>query len=129
MPWIFPDTADSYLALLNAIDRKAFAVHFDPVNLITSPKVYYQNGTMIKEFITKLGPYIKSCHAKDIKLNSKFTVHLDEVMPGMGGLDYPVFLRELNKLDREIPIILEHLTTKEEYKIAADFIRKIASRL
>src|SRR5690606_9043818 len=34
MPWIYPYTADTYLTLLKAIDRPAFAVHFDPVNII-----------------------------------------------------------------------------------------------
>ena len=38
MPWMYPDSADSYLHLLRAIDRKSFAVHFDPVNLICSPQ-------------------------------------------------------------------------------------------
>ncbi|MHC4542678.1 MAG: sugar phosphate isomerase/epimerase, partial [Planctomycetota bacterium] len=33
MPWAYPDSADSYVALLKAIDRKRFAVHLDPVNL------------------------------------------------------------------------------------------------
>ena len=44
MPWMFPDSADSYLALIKAIDRKAFGVHFDPVNLVCSPQTYFRNG-------------------------------------------------------------------------------------
>jgi hypothetical protein len=44
MPWLYPDSADSYLALLKAIDRPRFAVHFDPVNLICSPQRYFGNA-------------------------------------------------------------------------------------
>src|SRR5690606_8931599 len=33
MPHIFPDSADSYLQLIKAIDHPRFAVHFDPVNM------------------------------------------------------------------------------------------------
>ena len=34
MPWTLPDSPDSYLELMGAIDRRQFAVHFDPTNLI-----------------------------------------------------------------------------------------------
>jgi len=37
MPWAFPDSPDSYLELIKAIDRKQLAVHLDPVNMINSP--------------------------------------------------------------------------------------------
>jgi sugar phosphate isomerase/epimerase len=129
MPWVFPDTAQTYLELIKAIDRRAFAVHLDPVNMISSPRVYYQNGAMMKEFFAKLGPYIKNCHAKDIHLSGKLTVHLAEVIPGTGGLDYRVFLSELSKLDKDIPLIVEHLDTAEEYRKATGFIRKTADEL
>ena len=40
MPWMIPDSVDSYLELLHAIDRPRFAVHLDPVNLINTPRLY-----------------------------------------------------------------------------------------
>jgi len=129
MPWVFPDTADSYLALVKAIDRKGISVHFDPVNMISSPRIYYKNGEMIRDFIAKLGPYITNCHAKDIQIASKLTVHLEEVLPGTGALDYTTFLTELNKLDPNIPIIIEHLPTDEDYRLATEFVRKTAAEL
>jgi sugar phosphate isomerase/epimerase len=129
MPWVFPDSADSYLALIKAIDREQFAVHLDPVNMISSPRLYYRNGEMIRDFFAKLGPYIKNCHAKDILLSGKLTVHLDEVIPGTGALDYKVYLRELSKLDPDTPLILEHLSTEEEYAAAAGYIRRTAAEL
>lgn len=129
MPWIFPDSADTYLALLKAIDRPAFAVHFDPVNMISSPRIYYKNGELIRDFFAKLGPYIRNCHAKDIKLAGKLTVHLDEVVPGRGALDYRTFLRELNKLDPDTSLIVEHLHAPEEGEEAARYIRSVAREL
>ena len=124
MPWAFPDTPDSYLELIKAIDRKQLAVHLDPVNMINSPRRYFNNGAFIKECFDKLGPYIKNCHAKDILLDSKLTVHLDEVLLGTGGLDYKAFLTELSKL-RNVPLMLEHLKTSELYDQAAANVRKI----
>lgn len=126
MPWMYPDSTDSYVKLLEAIDRKQFAVHFDPVNLVCSPQRYYSTGELIREFCAKLGAHIKSCHAKDILLNTKLTVHLDEARPGTGGLDYATYLRELDKLDPDLPLMLEHLPSREEYALAAEHIRKVA---
>ncbi|REK57304.1 MAG: xylose isomerase [Thermobacillus sp.] len=129
MPWVFPDTADSYLALIKAIDRKAISVHFDPVNMISSPRVYFRNGEMIRDFVKKLGAYITNCHAKDIRLDTRLTVHLEEVLPGTGALDYRVFLSEIAKLDPDTPMIVEHLKTEEEYRQASDYIRQTAAEL
>ena len=126
MPWMYPDSADAYLALLKAIDRPAAAVHFDPVNLICSPQRYFRNAEVIRDFVAKLGPYIKSCHAKDILLQDRLTVHLDEVRPGCGRLDYRAYLAELAKLPGDIPVMVEHLPNAEEYAAAADYVRQIA---
>jgi len=128
MPWMYPNSIESYLRLIKAIDRKAFAVHFDPVNLVCSPQLYFKNGALIREFCAQLGPYIRSCHAKDILLGSKLTVHLDEMRPGTGGLDYRTFLCEINRLDRDMPVMLEHLPNEAEYRLAADHIRAIARK-
>ena len=128
MPWMYPHSADAYLSLLKAIERPSFGVHFDPVNLICSPQRYFNNAEIIRDFIAKLGPHIKSCHAKDILLQDKLTVHLDEVRPGRGQLDYRTYLRELAKLPGDIPVMLEHLPNAEEYAAAADHIRRIAAQ-
>jgi sugar phosphate isomerase/epimerase len=129
MPWIPPHSADSYLQLIRAIDRKQFAVHLDPVNLVNCPERYFFSGEMIRECFAKLGPYIKSCHAKDILISNKLTLHLDEVRPGTGGLDYSAFLTELNKLDKDTPLMMEHLPNQEEYEKAATYIRTVAAGL
>jgi sugar phosphate isomerase/epimerase len=128
MPWAYPDSVDSYVALLKAIDRKRCAVHLDPVNIVCSPQRYYSNAKLIRECFLKLGPHIKSCHAKDILLDSKLTTHLDEVRPGLGGLDYEVFLRELSKMP-DTPLMIEHLKGAEEYRLAAEHIRSVAKKI
>jgi sugar phosphate isomerase/epimerase len=128
MPWMYPDSPDSYLDLVRAIDRPGFGVHLDPVNLVCSPQRYYANASLLRECFAKLGPYIRSCHAKDITLSGKLTVHLEEVRPGMGGLDYKAFLEELHRLDPETPLMLEHMKAQEDYQAAAAHIRDIARR-
>lgn len=130
MPWAYPDTAESYLALIKAIDRKGLGVHFDPVNMINSPDKLYRTGDIIRDFVERLGDKIKSCHAKDIMINeSSFAVEMHEVAPGLGVLDYKTFLTCLNKLSPDLPLMLEHLEKPEEYDAAASHIRSAASSL
>ena len=126
MPWAYPDSPDSYLELIRAIDRDRFAVHLDPVNMISSPQKYFNNAAFLSECFTKLGPYIKSVHAKDITIIPELTVHLEERRPGMGSLDYAVFLREMSRLE-DIPMMMEHLDKQEDYLLAAQYIRNIGS--
>jgi sugar phosphate isomerase/epimerase len=128
MPWAYPDSPESYLRLLKAIDRKAFAVHFDPVNLVSSPQRYFGSGELIREAFAKLGPHIKSCHAKDIKLDTRLTTHLDEIRAGLGGLDYAAFLTELTRVP-DVPLMLEHLPNDQEYALAAEHIRGVGKTL
>lgn len=129
MPWIFPESPDAYLRLIKAIDRKAFAVHLDPVNMVVSPSVFFRNGDLIKECFKKLGPFIKSCHAKDLILKQgTYMPQFDEVRPGLGDMDYRVFLAELRNFP-EVPLMMEHLQTAEEYQEGATFIRKVAREI
>jgi sugar phosphate isomerase/epimerase len=123
MPWIYPDTADSYLALLKAVDRTQFGVHIDMVNVINSPQRYYRNADLIRDWFGKLGPHVRSCHAKDTLLSTRLTTHLDEVRPGLGHLDYKALLSELDRLDRDTPLMIEHLDTAEAYQRATQYIR------
>jgi sugar phosphate isomerase/epimerase len=127
MPWIFPDSPESYLRLIQAIDRPQFCVHLDPVNMINSPARLFDNAAFLRECFRLLGPHIRCCHAKDIVLRGQLTVHLDEVRPGQGALDYATFLRELNALDPDTPLILEHLPAAEDYHLAAAFVRGVAA--
>jgi sugar phosphate isomerase/epimerase len=114
---------------MKAIDRRQFAVHLDPVNFVSSPQRYFRNAELIRDCFTNLGPYIKSCHAKDIILKEDiYTPHLDEVRPGLGKLDYAVFLKELSRFP-DIPLMMEHLPDAEQYRLAADYIRSIAKKL
>lgn len=129
MPWMLPSTPEQYLALIRAIDRKGFAAHLDVVNIINSPALYYRNGEVIEEWFDKLSPYIRSCHAKDIIMSEKLTVHLDECRPGTGALDYRTYLRCASHLDERICLMLEHMTEPEDYVEATKYLKGIAREL
>ncbi len=130
MQWTVPDSPDAYLALIQAVDREAFGVHLDPTNLINSPRRYYDTAAVIRECFGKLGPYIASCHAKDVALDAeRAIVHLSETRIGTGSLDYATYLECLDSLGRDVPLMLEHLQTAEDYQAAADEVRRVALRM
>ena len=129
MPWMFPHTADSYVELLKAVDRKGFAAHLDPVNVINSPVLYYQTGEVIREWFEKLGPKIRSCHAKDIVLSGSLTVHLDECRPGTGNLDYRTYLECMTTLPENTCLMLEHMSREEDYILAAKYLKGLAAEM
>src|SRR5579864_5890463 len=129
MGWSLPDGPDSYLKLMRAIDRPAFAVHMDVCNGINSPMKFYQSGEFIRECFRKLGPSIASCHAKDLQWITELNVHFLEVVPGRGEVDYRAYLTELSKLSVDAPLMLEHLKTAEEYDEGKRYIMKVAGEL
>jgi sugar phosphate isomerase/epimerase len=129
MQWMVPDSADSYVRLIEAMDRPQFAVHFDPTNLVNCPNRFYATGDLIRECCAKLGPHFRSCHAKDVAMSQDSLVHLTEIRPGLGNLDYRTFLTELDKLDPDLPLMIEHLATEEEYALAAGYIREVAAEV
>jgi sugar phosphate isomerase/epimerase len=126
-PFLQPDSAESFERLLTAVKRERLAVHFDPVDLINSPKRYYTNARIVKDFVASLGPHIKACHARDVVLGPHALVHLDEVAPGRGGLDYATFLKAINRLGGDLPVLLERLPGEADYLEAATYIRGVAA--
>jgi len=128
MQYSLPDSVDSYVELIRAVDRPMFGAHFDPVNLIMTPRVYFDNGALIRECFAKLGRWVVSCHAKDIVLHHKAALHLDEVQIGEGMLDYRTYLRELDRMPREVPLLLEHLEGPA-YAVARDRIFAVGDEI
>jgi len=122
MGWAFPDSPDSSLKLLKAVDREAFGIHLDPCNLINSPERFYKNAALLDECFDKLGPWIASCHAKDLTWDVELNVHFREVCPGTGSVDYKTWLKRLAALPHNPPLMIEHLSGAEEYDKARLFI-------
>lgn len=126
-PWTLLDGPEIYLKLLEAVDRPGLGVHLDPANVICNPHDFYSTGQVIDQCFDLLGPWIQSCHAKDIDyaLDAR-TVAIKEVLPGSGVLDYDTYLRQIEKLSPDTPLIIEHLESKSAYAEASNFIQQRA---
>lgn len=129
MGWSIPDSPESYRRLIRAVDRKAFGVHIDICNAVNSPARFYGNSELIAECFRVLGPWIVSCHAKDLKWEPEMNLHFVEVIPGRGEIDYRAYLRELSRLPSEAPLMLEHLKTAEEYEEGKRYIQGVGREL
>ena len=81
---------------------------------------------MIREFFSVLGPHIKSVHAKDTLLTEELTTHLKEVRPGLGTVDYASLLKTANEINPDLPLLIEHLESEEEYRLSAEYLRAVA---
>jgi len=119
-----PDSADSYVDLIWAVDRKEFGVHMDVCNLLNTPRKLYDSGTYIDELFRKLGPWVVSCHAKDLRLQPGRSLTFVEVVPGRGIVDYKAYLRNLAQVPLEAPLMLEHFRNDDEFQEGARYIRQ-----
>jgi sugar phosphate isomerase/epimerase len=125
MGWALPDSVESYIKLIKAVDRPGFAVHLDPCNLINSPRRFYDTTTLINECFDKLGEWVVSCHAKDLKWEIEMSIHFVEVPVGEGKIDYKTYLKRLAQLDDRVPLMLEHCPDKAAYDRARKHILEL----
>lgn len=127
MPYCFLDSPEEYLRFMEAVDRKEVGIHLDLCNCINNPRLLYNNTEFIKNTFKLFDNEILSVHLKDIRLNPDVTTaFFEEVLLGTGELDYITMMQEIAKQPEDLPCILEHLSSEEEYDKAAANLRKFA---
>jgi sugar phosphate isomerase/epimerase len=129
MAWSLPDGPDACLRMLKAVDRKAFAVHLDPCNLVNSPARYYRSADLVRECYAKLAPHLASVHVKDLAWDVEMAVHFREVRVGLGSIDHAAWLAEHARACPDVPLMLEHLSSDGEYDAARDHLRAAGDRV
>ncbi|MBR5085271.1 MAG: sugar phosphate isomerase/epimerase [Prevotella sp.] len=124
MPWMIPSSPDEYLRLIEDVDRAEFGTHLDVVNMITTPRRYFYNDEFLRECFQKLHGTIVSCHLKDIMLRQEYTFQLQECACGEGTLNIELYTQLANAANPRMPMIIEHLTTDEEYVASVRYVRE-----
>lgn len=115
MPWMVPTGPKEYLKLIEAVDRDRFGVHMDIINMINCPDRYFFHDEFLEETFDLLGDKIKSCHLKDIRLLDGYTFQLKECAIGEGVFNIEKYVELADKYDKDMPMIIEHLSSDEEY--------------
>jgi len=123
---LLPDSPEVYLDLIKAVDRPLFQAHLDPVNITSNPRRYYFSGEFIRDCFAKLGPYIVSCHAKDVEMVRSAQVHFEETFAGNGDIDFKTYIGELVKIRNDAPMMIEHVRGRQQVW-ARDFIYEQAA--
>ncbi len=127
-PFSVVDSPVAIAKLIEAVDRSHFGVHLDLVNLINCPRAYWSSGDIMRDCVRLFGDRIVAAHVKDIKLKEPaISVILEEVIPGQGALDMGAFVREIHRLPRVVPFMMEHLGSEAEYDQAAAYVRGVAA--
>ena len=129
MPWSFPDSADSYLELMRAIDRPRFAVHLDPVNFINKPAKFFRNAELLRECFAKLGPHIGASTPRTSRSRTS-----SPCTSPRSGRDWALSTTACSwassrRLDPDTPILVEHLSSAAEYDAAVAHVRSVAGEL
>lgn len=123
MPWMIPSSPDEYLRLIEEVNRPEFGVHLDIVNMINCPERYFFNEKFMEDTFDKLGDKILSCHIKDVNLLEGYTFQLKESACGDGHLSLEKYAELANRYNPEMPMIIEHLNTDEEYLASLSYVK------
>lgn len=126
MPWMYPDSPESYLKLMADIDRAELGVHLDVVNMINCPERYFNNADFTRHCFELLGSRTLSCHLKDTALRTRLTISIEETFPGTGGFDIAALIEAADKTNPDLPVIIEHLASADDYIRAVKYVQSLA---
>jgi sugar phosphate isomerase/epimerase len=85
---------------------------YDSANWITLDTVF-NTATALNHHFDLLGEHIVSCHAKDIWIENKLALHLQDGCPGKGNMDFKTLFRRMEDLSSDYPVIAEGNSTEE----------------
>ena len=126
---------ERYIDLLKRVASPRLKVLIDIMNLTTAD-MYFSNTALVNQVFDKLGLYIASFHAKDVKISGggiggearsekgNPIAHIDEAVPGTGIMDYHTALIRLGELPQNITIHVEHFDY-EDTIAGQQYIRSI----
>ena len=93
--------------VLDEVGSPAIKSDLDPVNWLTLDTVF-RSGDAIDHMVEVLGPRIFNAHAKDVVVEKRLAIHIDERPAGQGILDWDRFLPHLEALGPERYLVVEH---------------------
>jgi sugar phosphate isomerase/epimerase len=93
---------------------------YDSANWITRREVF-DTGPALDRHFDVLGDRIISCHAKDIWIENRLALHLQDGCPGKGLLDFRTLFRRMEALSPDYPVIAEGNNTEELPQVSALF--------
>lgn len=93
---------------------------YDSANWITRETVFDTTAAVNHHFDV-LGDRIISCHAKDIWIENRLALHLQDGCPGKGLMDFRTLFRRMEALNPDYPVIAEGNSTEALPQVSALF--------
>ncbi|MCE5249742.1 sugar phosphate isomerase/epimerase [bacterium] len=122
------DGPKAHRRLMDEIGSERVKTNLDPTNMIHLYN-YYHTTELINECFDLLGEDIFGCHAKDTYIFPHTqTVHVQEVCPGRGVLDYETYLVRLSRMKWPRSLLPEHIPG-DQFAEAEAYIRKVAEKV
>ena len=122
------DTPLAHRRIIDDVGSDRLKVNLDPTNMVHLSN-HFHTTDLINECFDILGEDIYGCHAKDsYVLPHSQTVHVQEVCPGRGSLDYETFLVRLSRMKWPRSLLPEHIP-QDQFPEAYAYIRKIAEKV
>lgn len=114
------ESAEVTKEVLDAVDSPWVRCDYDSANWITLKDVF-NTGAALKYHFDLLGKHIVSTHAKDIWVENRLAVHLQDGCPGKGNMDFKTLFRLMEDLSPDYPVISEGNSTEELPEVSALF--------
>ena len=109
-------------AVLDEVGSLWVRSDYDSANWITLDTVFDTTEALNFDFDT-LGSRIVSAHAKDIWIENRLALHLQDGCPGKGRMDFATLFRRMEALSPDLPVIVEGAATDELPAVGALFHR------
>jgi len=124
---VTPRTPEIAARILDAVDSPWVRCDYDSANWITLETIYDTGGALNAHF-DRLGRHICSAHAKDIWVENRLAIHLQDGCPGKGLMDFATLFSRLEALDPDYPLIAEGNSSEELPEVGALFHRIAGER-
>lgn len=118
------ETAAVLLDFLQKLNRPNLGVNFDPANMIL-----YDKGNPI-EALRTLGPYLRQVHIKDAVRTTTPGTWGDEVVAGMGEVDWPAFFATLKEIGFAGELCIEReagMNRVEDIRAGRQLVEKLST--
>jgi sugar phosphate isomerase/epimerase len=103
------DTPAAVRDVLDRVGSPLLRVNADPVNFVRTLDQAYDNTALLNEFFDLLEEAVVTAHAKDVTVEDRLVVHIEECVPGQGYLDQETFLRRFEACCPDGVVLIEHL--------------------
>ncbi len=114
------ESADVTAQVLDEVNSPWVRSDYDSANWITRETVFNTTAALQHDFDV-LGRYIVSSHAKDIWIENRLALHLQDGCPGKGNMDFHALFQHMESLSPDYPVIVEGATTEEMPEIGRLF--------